>query len=114
MVDYLKLRASVGLVGNDNMNNSRFLYLKDGYLVDQWGQSQDDGKESTGFKDWLYGYNFGINTENSIKGAIESRLGNRNVTWETALKQNYGIDINFLRNRLRISADLFLKSVRIY
>ena len=109
VVDYLKLRASVGLVGNDNMNNSRFLYLKDGYLVDQWGQSQDDGKESTGFKDWLYGYNFGINTENSIKGAIESRLGNRNVTWETALKQNYGIDINFLRNRLRISADLFFE-----
>lgn len=109
IVDYLKLRASVGLVGNDNMNGSRFLYLKDGYLVDQWGQSQDDGYESTGFKDWLYGYNFGINTDSSIKGTIESRLGNRNVTWETALKQNYGIDVNFLNNRLRVSADVFFE-----
>lgn len=109
IVDYLKLRASVGLVGNDNMNGSRFLYLKDGYLVDQWGQSQEDGYESTGFKDWLYGYNFGINTDSSIKGTIESRLGNRNVTWETALKQNYGIDVNFLNNRLRVSADVFFE-----
>ena len=109
IVDYLKLRASVGLVGNDNMNGSRFLYLKDGYLVDQWAQSQDNGYESTGFKDWLYGYNFGINTDSSIKGTIESRLGNRNVTWETALKQNYGIDVNFLNNRLRVSADVFFE-----
>lgn len=110
VVDYLKLRASVGLVGNDNMNGERFLYLKDGYLVDQWKQSQDDGYESTGFKDWLYGYNFGINNNNSTLGAIESRIGNRNVTWETALKQNYGIDVNFLKSRLRISADVFFEN----
>lgn len=109
VVDYLKLRASVGLVGNDNMNGSRFLYLKDGYLVDQWGQSQDNGYESNGFKDWLYGYNFGINNNNSTLGTIESRLGNRNVTWETALKQNYGVDVNFLSNRLRVSADVFFE-----
>ena len=31
---YMKLRASVGLVGNDNMRNNRFLYL-DSYVVDK-------------------------------------------------------------------------------
>ena len=44
-----------------------------------------------------------------IKGAIESRIGNPNVSWETALKQNYGIDVNFLNNRLKVSADIFFE-----
>ena len=43
-------------------------------------------------------------------GAIESRIGNPNVSWETALKHNYGIDVNFLNNRLKVSADLFFEN----
>ena len=103
VISYFKIRASVGLVGNDNMSGNRFLFLKDGWLVDQW--KRDGGDD----KDWMYGYNFGINTEGGVSGAVENRLGNRDVTWETALKQNYGIDINFFKSRLRVTADVFFE-----
>lgn len=102
VVDYLKLRASVGLVGNDNMNNNRFLYLADAYLVDQQGNQ-------TAWKGYPHGYNFGYNSTYWIPAAIERRLGNRNVTWETALKQNYGIDVYFLKSRLKVTADIFFE-----
>lgn len=102
VVDYLKLRASVGLVGNDNMANNRFLYLPDRYFVDQQG-----GQDA--WKGYAHGYNFGYNSTAWNLGAFETRLGNPNVTWETALKQNYGMDIHFLKSRLKISADIFFE-----
>lgn len=99
-LDFLKVRATVGLVGNDNMSNNRFLYLPDSYNVDL------DGKVS----EWnsnKWGYNFGYDNATITKGSVESRLGNPNVTWETSLKQNYGIDMNFLKNRLKLKVDFF-------
>lgn len=101
-VTYLKLRASVGLVGNDNMSNYRFLYLPDGYVVDKLDRDDD-------YKDYLDGYNFGIGNTVIDKGADESRIGNKNVTWETALKQNYGLDMNFFNDKLRFTFDYFIE-----
>lgn len=99
--DFLKLRASVGLVGNDNMDNYRFLYLPDNYNVDQLGNPADNWL-------WYYwGYNFGFQNSTSIKGAAEYKIGNPNVTWETALKQNYGVDMHFLNSRLKVKLDVF-------
>ena len=103
VVDYLKLRASIGLVGNDNISDNRFLYLSNSWLVDQLPSEKDY------WNAYKNGYNFGFNNGNMIKGAIESRIGNPNVSWETALKQNYGIDVNFLNNRLKVSADIFFE-----
>ena len=74
VVDYLKLRASVGLVGNDNMNDNRFLYLPNGWTVDQLGNVDNWGA-------YQHGYNFGYNNSNTMFGAIESRIGNPNVSW---------------------------------
>ncbi|GAE83723.1 SusC/RagA family TonB-linked outer membrane protein [Bacteroides reticulotermitis] len=99
--DFLKLRASVGLVGNDNMNDNRYLYLPNSYDVDKLGSV--DGE----WKNYHWGYNFGFQNSTPLKGAVENRLGNPNVTWETALKQNYGVDMNFLSNRLRVKLDFF-------
>lgn len=98
--DFLKLRASIGLVGNDNMQNNRYLYLPDSYDVDK-------SKIEDSWKNNMWGYNFGYANDVLIKGAIENRLGNPNVTWETALKQNYGIDMNFLDNRMKVKAEYF-------
>ena len=100
-IDFLKVRASVGLVGNDNMSGNRFLYLPDAYDVDK------KYNEGGNWKEEQYGYNFGLNNKGWIKAAIEKRLGNKNVTWETALKQNYGIDLHVLDNRLHITAEYF-------
>ena len=99
VVDYLKFRASVGLVGNDNLGNNRFLFLPDSYDVNLSGVD--------GWNNNKYGFNFGYNSKALILGALEKRLGNPNVTWETALKQNYGLDVHFLKSRLEISLDLF-------
>ncbi len=39
-------------------------------------------------------------------------LGNSNVTWETALKQNYGIDAYFFSDRLKLTVDYFRENRR--
>lgn len=102
-VTYLKLRASVGLVGNDNMSGNRFLYLPDAYDLNMLGKEGD-------YKDFTDGYNFGIGNTVVDKGAYEKKLGNKNVTWETSMKQNYGIDMNLLNDKLRFTFDYFMES----
>ena len=47
-----------------------------------------------------------------VLGAFGKRLANKNVTWETALKQNYGIDMHFLGNRLKLAVDYFRETAR--
>lgn len=87
--DYLKIRATFGMVGNDNMKTNRYLYLPSSYTLKKAG------------------YNFGIDTPESAFKAVEGRIGNPDVTWETAYKQNYGIEAAFLGNRLKLTVDYF-------
>lgn len=86
---YLKLRASYGMVGNDRLGDVRFLYLPDSY------------NPNTG------GYNFGTDVPSNQPGAAENRIGNPDVTWETAVKQNYGFDMKLFGNRLTLNYDYF-------
>lgn len=91
-VSYLKLRASYGIVGNDKVSDgSRFLYLPDSYTI------------STG------NYGFGATSNNILVGSKESKVGNPDVTWETAAKQNYGVDLHFFDSRLKTSFDYFIE-----
>lgn len=87
-LDFLKLRGSYGIVGNDS-GIGRFLYLPDQYDA------------SSG------GYNFGIEVPQNKPGASEGRVGNSRVTWEQAEKQNYGIDIRLFKNKLEMAFDYF-------
>jgi TonB-linked SusC/RagA family outer membrane protein len=88
-LDFLKLRASVGTVGNDKSGSSRFLYLPDSY-------DADDGR-----------YSFGVDYPTDVIEATEGSLGNPIVTWEKAVKQNYGLDMRIFSSRLSISFDVF-------
>lgn len=88
VVNYLKLRASVGLVGNDRANNKRFSYLPDAYKLGG-------------------GYYFGTDTNSKKDGAYEATRSNALVSWETATKQNYGIDFSVLNDRLKVAVDYF-------
>lgn len=91
-VSYMKFRASLGVVGNDRTSDdSRFLYLPDAYKL-------SDGS-----------YSFGINTSQKVPGASEAKKGNPNVTWETATKQNYGLDLYFFNDRLKTTFDYFIE-----
>lgn len=97
---YLKVRASVGLVGNDNMSSNRFLYLPDAYSVNDSGWLEQSYADKNG-------YIFGLTNTAYQLAARENRLGNPVVTWETALKQNYGIDAYFFDDHLKLTVDYF-------
>lgn len=87
-INYMKFRASMGVVGNDKCGDKRFLYVPDAYQLDG-------------------GYFFGSNVNDKKPGAYEASKSYQNVTWETSTKQNYGLDITFLNERFNFSADYF-------
>ena len=92
-ISFFKIRASYGIVGSDQAGNAaRFIYLGDTYLR--------DGNK-------YFGYNFGNSIPDFQTGALEAAIGNPNVTWETARKQNYGVDLAFFRDRLSLNFDYF-------
>lgn len=99
VLSYLKFRYSYGVVGNDYMSGRRFLYLSPEY-------SLHNGYYN-GYGGGQHGYNFGTNNTTFVKGATEDTSGNPEVTWETSVKQNLGLDLKTLRDRLSISVDLF-------
>ena len=98
-VGYTKLRASWGMVGNDNTNGERFMYLPGA-----WGFFQ----QSDGVQTPLSGTtNFGTSGQNWLVGVRELSAGNPNVTWETAQKTNIGFDATFFKDRLSLNVDFF-------
>ncbi|MBQ9660433.1 MAG: TonB-dependent receptor [Bacteroidales bacterium] len=100
--NFFKLRASWGLVGNDKIGGSRFMYLSDPYVINNSAYSTRSGRA----------YNFGIENSTEHKGAWESSRNNPDVSWEKAFKQNYGVDINFLDNRLSTLFDYYIEHRR--
>ena len=99
VIDFFKLRASWGLVGNDKIGGSRFMYLADPYSVNSSAYATRSG----------LAYNFGIENSTAHNGAMESSRNNPNVSWEKAFKQDYGVDLNFLQNRLSTSFDYYIE-----
>ncbi|WP_444104830.1 SusC/RagA family TonB-linked outer membrane protein [Bacteroides sp.] len=85
-IDFLKVRASYGLVGSDNVS-SRFPYLA--------------------FYGGGSGYDFGNNFGTNVGGTSEGNLANANLTWEKARKLNVGIDFTTLNQRLALTVDAF-------
>ena len=96
-ISFLKLRVSYGLVGNDKIGGSRFMYLDDPYNVNNSGIYSRGGR----------GYNFGIENNTVSKGSYEMSRNNPNVTWEKAFKQDYGADIYFIKDKLRATVDYY-------
>ena len=86
VLTHLKLRASVGKVGNDKLGASRFLYLSNitmgGGTIPSLGRGQ---------------------------AVYIGKMGNENLTWETAVKQNYGVDFKFF-DHLSLSFDYFTEN----
>lgn len=78
-LNYLKLRASWGKVGNGS-TDERFPYLSlMNYGTNDWGQSVTEGK-----------------------------VGVDNLKWETTTKYDVGIDAKFFRSRFDLTVDGFL------
>ena len=87
-LDYLKVRASIGKVGNDLGQSSRFMYMEG-----TWNESGS--------------YYFGVNNSDGVPRYELGTPGNLGITWETALKSNIGIDMDAFHKRLHFSGDVF-------
>jgi TonB-linked SusC/RagA family outer membrane protein len=92
-IDMLKIRASWGIVGSDNISGyDRWLYQT------SWGYTNDDAHKanlgSTGGQSpyvWWY-----VNS-----------TGNEDLQWETVTKKNIGIDYSFLHGLFSGTLDIF-------
>jgi TonB-linked SusC/RagA family outer membrane protein len=87
-INFLKLRASYGKVGNDRVGGDRFLYES---LWESAGEA-------------VYGM---ASPRGAGGGAREKRIGNENLTWETAAKVNIGIEGHYFGNKLDLTVDVF-------
>lgn len=85
VLTHLKLRATYGKVGNDKIGDTRFLYQSNiqmgGGVIPSLGLGQ------------------------SISQGL---LANPDITWETATKQNYGIDLKLFKD-FSLSFDYFIE-----
>ncbi len=82
----LKLRASWGKNGNENIGNFRYaVYTESGHNV-------------------LFGRN-----ENEIRGVKAGGLANPDLKWEESEQTDLGIDFGFFNNALTFSADYYIK-----
>lgn len=91
VISSMKIRASWGLVGNDNTGAGRFSYMEDIAL------NSSKYFYSTGV--------FGSYTPN-IKGPVYNRFFNPELTWEVGEKLNIGIDTQWF-NCLNINMEWF-------
>ncbi|NJO25061.1 MAG: SusC/RagA family TonB-linked outer membrane protein, partial [Bacteroidia bacterium] len=85
-IDYLKIRGSWGQLGNDKLNAQTFLY----------------------YSTYNYAANYSINNQ-LVQTIAEARIGNPNITWETATSFNVGLEGAALKNKLNFEFDYFKK-----
>ena len=94
-IQNLKLRASYGLVGNDNIakDTDRFLYLSEINM-------NNSGSGAS------FGYNEGAYRRNGIS---VSRYADPNITWEIAKKTNFALEMTVL-DALNITAEYYMEN----
>ncbi|TWR29620.1 TonB-dependent receptor [Mucilaginibacter pallidiroseus] len=78
----LKLRASYGVVGNQNVGNYQY---------------------QTTYFNYANAYGFG----NNIVGGAGTNIANRDITWEKAAKLNVGLDAGLFGDKLVATLDYF-------
>ena len=87
LVDFLKIRYSLGKTGKDN--------------VVPWSWLQIYEIKPTG------GLGFGSIGGQFAPGANIKGTANRDIKWDSTIKQNIGLDFNVLSNRLSVSTDFY-------
>lgn len=90
-INYLKLRTSIGLLGNDG------IVLKDKNAISGW--------------QWMQRYNLvnGAYFGSLSSGVAADVIPNVDITWEKSLTYNFGFDATFLNNRLSMNVDAFYR-----
>ena len=83
IVNFMKLRGSYGIVGNDKIPNN-------GYISQLSGEA-------------TYVFDGGL-----INGRATGQIPNPNLKWEQAKKFDVGLDMNLFNNKVNIVADYFI------
>lgn len=91
-ISMLKLRATYGVVGNDNIGSGRFLYLSN-INMDNTNLTQ----------------RFGIQRGYSNSGISVGRYSDPNILWEKAKKANFGAELEF-SNGLKLIGEYFFEN----
>lgn len=94
-LDFLKLRVSWGQVGNQNIDNYQYT-----------------APITSSNTHYIFGNQVGADAQSGYWGSYPSRLANEDVTWETSEQTNIGIDARFLRSRLSLTADFYIKTTK--
>lgn len=92
-MDYLKVRASWGQVGNQSIPSYKYL-----------------GLIASNNTEYIFGNGSGANQ--NVSGAYPISLANPNLKWETSEQFNIGFDANFLRGKLNANLDLYHKKTK--
>ncbi|WP_343532848.1 SusC/RagA family TonB-linked outer membrane protein [Pedobacter sp.] len=90
-LDLLKVRASWGRIGDDNINTARWPFL-DSYTYNGNTQMGSTGSALTNTPYTFYRI---------------SSMGNPNLSWETVEKRNLGIEYSFLKGKISGNVDFF-------
>lgn len=92
VVSRLKMRYSYGEVGSD-ATESRWLYTS----------SYVNGNNGNKYKPGTAG-----SSGSTITSIIEEKMANANATWERAVKQDFGVEVSFLKNNMfTLNLDFF-------
>ena len=94
-LDFLKIRASWGQVGNQNIDNYQYL----------------SPIQST-YTHYNFGTGLGSTAQSENWGAYASRLANEDLTWETSEQTNLGLDARFFQGRLNATFDWYWKTTK--
>jgi len=90
-IDLLKLRASYGIVGNDNISKSRFLYLSE---IDM---------DNTNLRQ-----RFGLDRGYSNVGISVKRYSDPDILWEKSKKANFAAEVE-LRNGFKFVGEYYFE-----
>lgn len=100
ILNFLKFRLSYGTAGNDQLGGERFLYLSELYYT--WND-----RSYANSRVWDLAFDPGYMPSLANSHIIKTgKIGNPDIHWEEAVKQNYGVDLK-LFNSLNISFDYF-------
>lgn len=93
--DNLKIRASWGKLGNQNIGDGS-----------EFGNSDYFPYLTVLTQDYSNSYNF---NNTLAPGAAVTGLVDPRITWETTTTTDFGLDLGFLANRLNVEADYFIR-----
>lgn len=89
-MNFLKLRGSIGITGNDNVKPWKWMQLY---------------KAESGS-----GMSFGSNGGTITTGLTPEVSPNRDIKWDRTVQRNIGIDFSMLRNRLSVNLDQYINN----